>query len=655
MHLLLAQNSVTDSLQRIVAQHRRDTIEMNALLDLTFEFLRKDAEKGKSYAYQAMTLARSKQNNRKLAGAYGYMVTLHQNSGRMDSAAYYLDELGTLAKADPSATKIKIAYGQIAGLFYKNQGEYRKALPFMLDNLHLLTTENESRAGQLLNIGNTYFDLGEYKHAVNYHLQSLTLFDKLRSKRGQSFCLQSLGNDFLNLKQFEQAKKYFEQSFNLKKELQDKRGTITAFTGIADVYKELQKFETSEQYYNQALQISREMNLIKEEARCQFQLGMLYGRMGNGLKGRETIAQSLLLSRKAGDSTMTAKIRSELNGLRLMEKKERETETTFISNLNTFINSGDRAGEALEYSRLSEYHASRKQFDKALYYLKKHEQLKDSIEGSSVLLQMKQLEEQYKSEKKEKEIELLKKEQALNDAELRQQRANQTILGIALLSAMVIGLLLINRYRIMNRTKRQLELERMRQGIARDLHDDIGSTLSSINIMSQLALNESGEAGHQLKKIVSQSAHMMETMSDIVWSINPGNDSVEQMINKMKEFAGEILEPKDIDYHFDVDAGTSAMTLTAEKRKNLFLIFKEAINNAAKHSEGNKVDILLNRENGSLHLTVRDNGKGFEPSVTKSGNGLKNMEARAAALQGSLTRKSKPQTGTEIVVKVPIT
>ena len=463
----------------------------------------------------------------------------------------------------------------------------------MLEILSLINAENESKAGQLLNIGNTYYELGEYKNAVAYHLQSLTLFDKLRSKRGQSFCLQSLGNDFLNLKQFELAKKYFEQSLNLKKELQDKRGTITAYTGIGDVYKELQKFETSEQYYTQW---------------------------------------------------------ASPHG-----KKERESETTFISNLNTFINSGDRAGEALEYSRLSEYHASRKQFEKALYYLKKHEQLKDSVEGSTVLLQMKQLEEQYKSEKKEKEIELLKKEQALSDAELKQQRANQTIFAIALISAMVIGLLLINRYRIMNRTKRQLELERMRQGIARDLHDDIGSTLSSINIMSQLALNESGEADHQLKNIVSQSAHMMETMSDIVWSINPGNDSVEQMIHKMKEFAGEILEPKNIDYHFDVDVSTSAMLLTAEKRKNLFLIFKEAINNAAKYSEGNKVDILLSRENGSLHPTVRDNGKGFEPTVTKSGNGLKNMEARAAALQGSLTRKSKPHMGTEIIVQVPIT
>ena len=127
------------------------------------------------------------------------------------------------------------------------------------------------------------------------------------------------------------------------------------------------------------------------------------------------------------------------------------------------------------------------------------------------------------------------------------------------------------------------------------------------------------------------------------------------MFDKMKEFAGEILDSKNMAFHFDVDNNVNTILLSAEKRKNLFLIFKEAINNAAKYSEGNRVDILLSRHNGTLSLTVRDNGKGFESSVTKSGNGLKNMEARAIALRGSLTRNSKAYAGTEIIVQVPIT
>ena len=140
----------------------------------------------------------------------------------------------------------------------------------------------------------------------------------------------------------------------------------------------------------------------------------------------------------------------------------------------------------------------------------------------------------------------------------------------------------------------------VRNNIARDLHDDIGSTLSSINIMSQLAIQENARlsngqenAGTHLKKIANHSASMMEKMSDIVWSINPKNDSIEQVVIKMKEFAAEMLEPKNIDYSFEIEDSIMALKLDVQKRKNIFLIFKEAINNAAKYSEGNKLTASL--------------------------------------------------------------
>lgn len=287
--------------------------------------------------------------------------------------------------------------------------------------------------------------------------------------------------------------------------------------------------------------------------------------------------------------------------------------------------------------------------------MKKHEQLKDSIEGGTVLLQMKQLEEQYRSEKTEKEIELLKKEHALNDAELKRQRANQTGIGIALISVIIISLLLVNRYRVMNRSRRLIEIEKMRNHIARDLHDDIGSTLSSINIMSQIALQENGNAGTHLKKIATHSARMMENMSDIVWSINPRNDTLEQVAAKMKEFAAEILEPKEITYTFSIDESIVGLKLDVEKRKNIFLIFKEAVNNAAKYSEAGKLAIQLSRVNGSLILSVIDNGKGFDSATVIHGNGLNNMTERAHSMNGRLTQFSEPGKGNSVSLQVPLT
>jgi signal transduction histidine kinase len=273
-----------------------------------------------------------------------------------------------------------------------------------------------------------------------------------------------------------------------------------------------------------------------------------------------------------------------------------------------------------------------------------------------VLLQLKQLEEQFQSEKQEKEIELLKKDQELQALALSRERSNVVLVAIALLSVLMIGGLLINRYRVMNRAKRTAEMESMRNTIARDLHDDIGSTLSSINIMSQIALQQNGNSGQQhLQKIANHSARMMENMSDIAWSINPKNDSLEQLVTKMKEFASEILEPKEIDYKFYMDSSLLNSKIDVEKRKNIFLIFKEAINNTAKYSCGSQVTISLFERHDNLHMTVGDNGKGFDSSLAKKGNGLRNMEDRAKTMKGDLKRISNPGSGTQIELEVPLT
>ena len=134
---------------------------------------------------------------------------------------------------------------------------------------------------------------------------------------------------------------------------------------------------------------------------------------------------------------------------------------------------------------------------------------------------------------------------------VRKQSVMITSIGIALISVFVIGLLLINRFRVMNRAKRLIEIESVRNNIARDLHDDMGSALSSINILSQVALVEkNGNTQSYLQRIGDQSARMMEDMGDMVWSINPRNDSMRQVLIRMREFAAEIFELKNIEYSF---------------------------------------------------------------------------------------------------------
>lgn len=209
---LSGQDKVIDSLQRIVSLQRQDTTEINALLLLSDEYMRKDLNKVKSFAHQALVLSQARQAIPQEGHAYFYLVSSHQNRGNPDSALFYLNLLGKHAEANPKYWKITANYNQAAGLFYKNSGQPKKALPYLIKNVSLVKQGSENQAGLFLNIGNTYNGLSEYKNAASYHLRALTLFEKLNSKRGESFCLQSLGNDFLGLKQFEKAKEYFMRS-----------------------------------------------------------------------------------------------------------------------------------------------------------------------------------------------------------------------------------------------------------------------------------------------------------------------------------------------------------------------------------------------------------------------------------------------------------
>lgn len=206
----------------------------------------------------------------------------------------------------------------------------------------------------------------------------------------------------------------------------------------------------------------------------------------------------------------------------------------------------------------------------------------------------------------------------------------------------------------MNRTKRLIEIEKMRNTIARDLHDDIGSTLSSINILSKVALVEqNGDTQNYLQRIGDQSTRMMEDMSDMVWSINPRNDSIEKVITHMREFATEIFESAGIEYHFS-DNSKAGLTLDSDRRKNLFLIFKEAVNNAAKYSKANLVEIELYQQDHSLILKIKDNGKGFDKQKITTGNGLRNQLERAKEVNGNITINSHLGRGTELELHLPI-
>ncbi len=216
-------------------------------------------------------------------------------------------------------------------------------------------------------------------------------------------------------------------------------------------------------------------------------------------------------------------------------------------------------------------------------------------------------------------------------------------------------LYVVYRYRI----AQILKLQMVRNRIARDLHDDIGSSLSSIRIMSDLVKNnmqkDPGKSAEMITKIGDESQQAMDGIRDIVWTVKPENDSLENICLRMQEYAAEMLESKNINYNFSSDESLKNIKLPMNKRRDLYLIFKEAINNLAKYSQCSYAEIKLSRNTNKLLLQVKDNGIGFEDEQIKAGNGLKNMKQRAAQSKGTLAVQTEKNKGTCILLEMTVT
>ena len=226
---------------------------------------------------------------------------------------------------------------------------------------------------------------------------------------------------------------------------------------------------------------------------------------------------------------------------------------------------------------------------------------------------------------------------------------------IASLAGMASCLIyILFRYRI--RQIRRMYL--LRSGISKDLHDQIGATLTSISFLSEVAKKQTpttDAAVKTLDKIGDYSRDMIAEMNDIVWAINPMNDSFEKIIDRMQNFAVPFLASKEIQFCFTCDERLRSVALNMQQRKNLYLIFKESVNNAAKYSGCREVMVSLQKANSYLQLEIKDNGIGFLLSGKNQGNGLRNMRQRAGEVNGRLEIHSKPGSGTGILLVIPIT
>jgi signal transduction histidine kinase/streptogramin lyase len=217
--------------------------------------------------------------------------------------------------------------------------------------------------------------------------------------------------------------------------------------------------------------------------------------------------------------------------------------------------------------------------------------------------------------------------------------------------ALVLTAQSLYRYRV----SRLLEVANMRARIASDLHDDIGANLTRIALLSEVARrNDAGAVAIDegpLASIARIARESVSSMSDIVWAINPARDTVLDLTRRMRQHADEVFTLRGIELRFSAPA-VKDVKLGVDVRRDLLLIFKEAVNNAARHSRCSRVDIDLRVEAPRLVLTVVDNGVGFDSSAESLGQGLSSMKRRAVRLGGSVVITSGVGSGTTLTLDI---
>lgn len=605
-----------------------------------------------------------------------YLVNKSQGQGINDSAA--ITEIQAVFKLINQKPDSVLAIAEkallqsqhsgnkrLAALAYKTRGWawmrkgfFEKTFPDLLLSAQLFKQLNDTQEEMRLfiNLGLAYSNHSEFAISARYLLMADSLAQEFNDQKAIADIKRQMGILYRVQDQYGKAIPYFRESIEMYSSLHDTLSFLASAFSLCRVYMLMAKPDSS-------LTILGECNpLVNALHEANYERSMMQERYGDAYyalakydKALESYGKAYRIFADNNNKSDMAYEAMNLGRTFVHLKKYRDAENYLL--LSYRISDSVKMTHYIRdvSGQLADLFKETGDWRKAYHWAEIFDSSQDNLQMVTQNEKIAQLQAQYEADKKEKEITLLKKDQELNHAIVQRQKAIQRGTLVLVILLLLIGVLVINRYRTAQRSRRLIELEKMRNNIARDLHDDMGSALSSINIISKVALKNAGEeqkVNEHLKKIHESSGLILENMSDIVWTINPVNDTLEKIVFKMREFAADLFDPMGIEFVFVRKGNLQDVKMGLQIRKDLYLIFKEAVNNTAKYSGCTKVNIAISRNDRQIEMQVKDNGVGFSWSNIREGNGLKNMEERAKQINGHLTISSEPGNGTTVTLFV---
>ena len=645
---------------------KKDTSRVKTLNYYAYDYLGKDPNAAIYFGNEALNLAKNLNYKMGMAEAF-----LQMSSGKINIGSYE-----EALKDCQSALKL---YEQML-----NSGNPQ-------DTSFIL----KQKAYTLHNVGTINWHQVNYLEALNNHNASLKIREAIRDKQGVAMSLNNLGIIYTELFNYPEALKYYFAALKILEEVGDKGNTAVSFINIGIIYAEQENYPEALKNFFSALKIFESFGDKVNTAYTLNNIGTLYNAQNNQVEALKNYSLALSIQKELGDKrgiASTSENIGVINSLQgnyseamknyfvslkgkeemedksglaitynnignvfVLQKKVKEANHYITMGLSIAIEINDLEAINCGYNSLSELDSLQGNFEEALKHYKLYVIYRDSVNKEEDKRTLLQQQLQYDFSKKEA---ISKVERDKEDALVQQQLQKQKVIRNSFITGSILLLLLIFVIINRNKLKRTVEMERMRSKLSRDLHDDIGSTLSSINILSRTAQNnlkqsDAGKTKASLEKINERSQRLLNNMSDIIWNINPGNDTIEEVMSRMREYATTILEAKNIEYTFNFPKEKMDCKLTMDVKNNMYLIFKEAVNNLSKYSVASQVNLSLTFDEKSIHLKVEDNGIGFNEDEVKHRGGLRNMQHRAEEIKGEIIISSSPHNGTKIELTMP--
>ncbi|MEO6251792.1 MAG: tetratricopeptide repeat protein, partial [Ferruginibacter sp.] len=422
------------------------------------------------------------------------------------------------------------------------------------------------------------------------------------------------------------------------------QGIGLCYASLVEYYAKQKDYKKALEYNLKGIQILEAIEDRVRTAEAKDIRGNLYIEMNNYTDALKIFLEDLKVYQEMGDSINTAGAYNNVGFAYSKLKKYDESVNYFNKGLLLAKEVGAKDKMLNCYRSLAELYEMKNDYKNAYRYHKLYFAMNDSLFNETKSKQVAEMKTRYETEKKGDDIALLNKNKEIQNIEINKQKLLKNSFIGGLLLMLVLFFLIYNNYR----TRQKLKLENIRNNIAADLHDDIGSTLNSISLFSEVAKQEAGKPIPALDQIGVSARKIIDAMSDIVWTINPENDTFENVIARMRSLAYLLLKAKQIEFIFRADENLNHLSLPMPVRKNFYMLFKEAINNLVKYSNATNASFHISLDNNNVKLLIHDNGVGFDEEHVLMGNGIKNMKRRAAEIGAQLLIESAEGKGTNI-------